>query len=104
MIFRVTLLFVCLLSSANLASAAEYYFPIIASGFIPGSSDQFYVTEFVINNSGTRTVNASLLLFSPQGDLLDVTIRNAATSSTQQDSIFQMTIPANGAWRGYIVE
>src|SRR5207244_12147214 len=31
-------------------------------------------------------------------------ISKAATQCTQQYSIFQMTLPANGAWRGYIVE
>src|SRR5207253_4325187 len=96
MFFRILLVFVCLLCSADFGRAAESYFPIVAAGFTPGSSDQFYVTELVIRNSGLAQANASIALFSPQGGSFEATLRTASASgatSTQTADFFQMVIP-----------
>src|SRR5438093_4928122 len=96
---RVLLTLVCLLGFASIAAAEEYYFPIVAAGFTPGSTDQFYATEFVIHNPGSRPVNASLLVFSTSGEPMDVTLKvtsATAVTSTQTNSIFDVNLAANG--------
>lgn len=64
MTLRVFLTLIWLFAFAGSASAIEFYFPIIADGFIPGSTDAFYVTELVINNPNNTRVGAFVSFFA----------------------------------------
>ncbi len=107
MIHRFLLALLWLFASAQFAGAAQYYFPIIAAGFTPGSTDQFYVTEFLVNNPNAQRVNGFLSFYGSDGMPLAVTLRlvpGGGTTSTQTDDFFEFAIPANGAWRAYTNE
>ncbi len=107
MMYRALAALLWLLVSASFAGAAQYYFPIMAAGFTPGSTDQFYVTEFLVNNPGTQRVNAYLSFYGSDGMPLTVTLRfvpGTGSTSTQTDNFFEFTIPGNGAWRAYTNE
>lgn len=90
---------------ADMARAVEFYFPIIADGFIPNSTDAFYVTELVINNPNNTRVSAFVSFFANDGTPLDVNLRIAqgsgASSTTDSGSFFTATIEASGTFRAY---
>ena len=93
-----------LIGSADFAGAAQYYFPIVAAGFTPGSSDQFYVTEFVINNPSARRIDGQLSFFALDGSSMSVGLRVVPGSTTSTESFFELSVPANGTWRAYTNE
>src|SRR2546421_12253206 len=100
MIARSLFLALCIVVFSNSAVAAQYYFPIIATGFTSAGSDQFYVTELIVNNPGNVKIDGFLTFYAADGTPLDVTLRfvpGTGGTPTSTEDLLQFTVPAQGA-------